>query len=251
MKRTALHRASLQGHTEVVEKLLKHGADINFKDQVSPRRDCARLSSHAKAAASVCLESVLFIGAGSTSCVFQLGSRAIHWACRGGSLEVIKALRSHGADLNVRDKVTHSYRGNGANIPQVWVVHDSVAQVWPSHGVRWRVTLQLCSTPLHVATRTGQVDIVEYLLSCDVRINCKDRVGSAPCSSLWPFNLGCFFMSRMCFMLTGRGYGPARCSASQQVQDRQAARNGRSWHQNYKPCEFCFFPFMTAKGGLN
>lgn len=53
MKRTALHRASLQGHTEVVEKLLKHGADINFKDQVRPRRDCARLSSHAKAAASV------------------------------------------------------------------------------------------------------------------------------------------------------------------------------------------------------
>lgn len=38
MKRTALHRASLEGHAEVVHKLLKHGADINFKDQVRPRR---------------------------------------------------------------------------------------------------------------------------------------------------------------------------------------------------------------------
>lgn len=47
--------------------------------------------------------------------MFQLGSRAIHWACRGGSLEVITALGSHGADLNVRDKVTHVYRGNGRN----------------------------------------------------------------------------------------------------------------------------------------
>lgn len=37
--------------------------------------------------------------------MFQLGSRAVHWACRGGSLDVIKALQSHGADLNVRDKV--------------------------------------------------------------------------------------------------------------------------------------------------
>lgn len=34
MKRTTLHRASLEGHAEVVEKLLEHGADINFKDQV-------------------------------------------------------------------------------------------------------------------------------------------------------------------------------------------------------------------------
>ncbi|KAL7383801.1 hypothetical protein ABVT39_017844 [Epinephelus coioides] len=67
LKRTALHRASLDGHTAVVQTLLEKGADINFKD--------------------------------------QLGSRAIHWACRGGSLGVVKALQSHGADLNVRDKL--------------------------------------------------------------------------------------------------------------------------------------------------
>ncbi|XP_042357944.1 ankyrin repeat domain-containing protein 2 [Plectropomus leopardus] len=67
LKRTALHRASLEGHTAVVQILLEKGADINFKD--------------------------------------QLGSRAIHWACRGGSLGVVKALKSHGADLNVRDKL--------------------------------------------------------------------------------------------------------------------------------------------------
>ncbi|XP_029306087.1 ankyrin repeat domain-containing protein 2 [Cottoperca gobio] len=67
LKRTALHRASVEGHTAVVQMLLEKGANINFKD--------------------------------------QLGSRAIHWACRGGSLGVVKALKSHGADLNVRDKL--------------------------------------------------------------------------------------------------------------------------------------------------
>uniref|UniRef100_A0A3B5AAT3 Ankyrin repeat domain 2 n=1 Tax=Stegastes partitus TaxID=144197 RepID=A0A3B5AAT3_9TELE len=66
-ERTALHRASLEGHTAVVQMLLEKGADINLKD--------------------------------------QLGSRAIHCACRGGSLGVVKALKSHGADLNVRDKL--------------------------------------------------------------------------------------------------------------------------------------------------
>lgn len=34
LKRTALHLASLEGHAEVVQKLLEHGADINFKDEV-------------------------------------------------------------------------------------------------------------------------------------------------------------------------------------------------------------------------
>uniref|UniRef100_A0A8C2ZHE1 Ankyrin repeat domain 2 (stretch responsive muscle) n=1 Tax=Cyclopterus lumpus TaxID=8103 RepID=A0A8C2ZHE1_CYCLU len=64
---TTLHRASLDGHTAVIQTLLEKGADINFED--------------------------------------QLGSRAIHWACRGGSPDVVKALKSLGADLNARDKL--------------------------------------------------------------------------------------------------------------------------------------------------
>ncbi|XP_044229377.1 ankyrin repeat domain-containing protein 2 [Thunnus albacares] len=67
LKRTALHRASMVGHTAVIQMLLENGAEINFKD--------------------------------------QLGFRAIHWACRGGNLAVVKALKSHGADLNIRDKL--------------------------------------------------------------------------------------------------------------------------------------------------
>lgn len=34
LKRTALHRASVEGHTAVVQALLEKGADINFQDQV-------------------------------------------------------------------------------------------------------------------------------------------------------------------------------------------------------------------------
>lgn len=39
--------------------------------------------------------------------------------------------------------------------------------------------LKLLSTPLHVATRTGHLDIVEHLIHCAVDINAPDRV-SAP-----------------------------------------------------------------------
>lgn len=35
---------------------------------------------------------------------------------------------------------------------------------------------QLLSTPLHVAVRTGHVEIVEHFLSLGLDINAKDRV---------------------------------------------------------------------------
>lgn len=41
-------------------------------------------------------------------------------------------------------------------------------------------SLQLNSTPLHVATRTGHTAIVEYLLSCGAKMNYRDRVGRSP-----------------------------------------------------------------------
>ncbi|CAB1338493.1 unnamed protein product, partial [Coregonus sp. 'balchen'] len=70
LRRTALHFASIEGHSTVVQKLLEKGANVNSKD--------------------------------------RLESRAVHWACRGGSLAVIKVLQKHGADLNIRDKLMAS-----------------------------------------------------------------------------------------------------------------------------------------------
>uniref|UniRef100_A0A672QPY7 Ankyrin repeat domain 2 n=1 Tax=Sinocyclocheilus grahami TaxID=75366 RepID=A0A672QPY7_SINGR len=99
--KTALHRAALENHAKIVEELLDKGADINFKD----RLDC----------------------------------RAVHWACRGGSLSALKILQDRGADINVRDK--------------------------------------LLSSPLHVATRTGHSDVVQHLLASGININAKDWEG--------------------------------------------------------------------------
>ncbi|GAB0192135.1 ankyrin repeat domain-containing protein 2 [Grus japonensis] len=65
--RTALHRSSLEGHTDILQKLLDSGATVDFRD----RLDCT----------------------------------AMHWACRGGHLDAVKLLQDHGADLNLKDKL--------------------------------------------------------------------------------------------------------------------------------------------------
>lgn len=49
---------------------------------------------------------------------------------------------------------------------------------------------QLLSTPLHVATRTGHLDIVEHLIHCGVDINSPDRVSATSRCLLSPCPLG-------------------------------------------------------------
>ncbi|KAK2113520.1 Ankyrin repeat domain-containing protein 1 [Saguinus oedipus] len=66
-KRTALHRACLEGHLAIVEKLMEAGAQIEFHD--------------------------------------MLESTAIHWASRGGNLDVFKLLLNKGAKISARDKL--------------------------------------------------------------------------------------------------------------------------------------------------
>uniref|UniRef100_A0A3Q1GNI1 Ankyrin repeat domain 2 (stretch responsive muscle) n=1 Tax=Acanthochromis polyacanthus TaxID=80966 RepID=A0A3Q1GNI1_9TELE len=122
--------ASSQGKVKVIEMYLADGGNPNAQDELKRTAlHRASLEGHT---------SALLIGWSSPT-VFQLGSRAIHCACRGGSLEVVKALTNKEADLNVRDKLN--------------------------------------STPLHVATRTGHTAIVEYLLSSGAKINSRDREG--------------------------------------------------------------------------
>uniref|UniRef100_A0A3P8SJ67 Uncharacterized protein n=1 Tax=Amphiprion percula TaxID=161767 RepID=A0A3P8SJ67_AMPPE len=66
-ERTGLHRASSQGHAEVVFKLLEAGADVHRRD--------------------------------------KLWSTCLHSACRGGHLSVLKLLLDHGGDITATDKL--------------------------------------------------------------------------------------------------------------------------------------------------
>ncbi|PNJ89417.1 ANKRD1 isoform 2 [Pongo abelii] len=72
----------------------------------------------------------------------ELESTAIHWASRGGNLDVLKLLLNKGAKISARDK--------------------------------------LLSTALHVAVRTGHYECAEHLIACEADLNAKDREGDTP-----------------------------------------------------------------------
>lgn len=56
----------------------------------------------------------------------------------------------------------------------------------PSTSSSCFLPTQLLSTPLHVAVRTGHVEIVEYFLSLGLDINVKDRVSGFPLAQAHP-----------------------------------------------------------------
>ncbi|XP_020839930.1 LOW QUALITY PROTEIN: ankyrin repeat domain-containing protein 23 [Phascolarctos cinereus] len=65
--RTALHWASLKGHSQIVNKLWKAGATVDGRD--------------------------------------MLDRTPLFWACRGGHLEILKQLLNQGAEVNAQDKI--------------------------------------------------------------------------------------------------------------------------------------------------
>ncbi|XP_027707940.1 ankyrin repeat domain-containing protein 23 isoform X2 [Vombatus ursinus] len=65
--RTALHWASLKGHSQIVNKLLEAGATADARE--------------------------------------MLDRTPLFWACRGGHLEILKQLLNQGANVNARDKI--------------------------------------------------------------------------------------------------------------------------------------------------
>ncbi|XP_078523093.1 uncharacterized protein LOC144792096 isoform X2 [Lissotriton helveticus] len=67
---TALHRACVRGHLDLVERLLEAGATLEPRD--------------------------------------MLGATPVFWACRGGHLDILKKLLSRGAKITRRDKLWSS-----------------------------------------------------------------------------------------------------------------------------------------------
>ncbi len=139
----------------------------------------------------------------------------MHWACRGGSLPALELLLNKGAKFNSRDKVHRKILQTYCHQMDLWTViitftnHSRafLTKVFVANNDEaifilvlkvfnvplaalyllctlsttfltktLVVYLQLCSTPLHVAVRTGHHECAEHLIHCGADVNAKDRV---------------------------------------------------------------------------
>ncbi len=179
-RKTALHGASKNGHTESVKALLEKGADVKAE------------SNYYKCAFS-CL--LYWMGEGCTcrqgralfgwwlSVSVPRRRTALHDASSNGHTESVKALLAKGADVNAEDNAKCAF--------SLWPVLNGRRQHAPATAVRpCRLVVSVSAacrhTALHGASSNGHTESVKALLAKGADVNAEDNYKCAfACLLCW------------------------------------------------------------------
>jgi ankyrin repeat protein len=165
---TPLHWAALEGHNDLVELLLAHGADVNAKDN----GNYTALHEAALAGHNDLVELLLAHGA-DVNTKDKDGFTALHDAAWHGYKDVVELLLAHGADVNAKDN-----NGYTALSSAVYKCYKDVVELLLAHGADVNAKNNTTrSTALHDAAWHGYKDVVELLLAHGADINAKDNIG--------------------------------------------------------------------------
>ena len=137
----ALIYASKNGHLDVVEYLVDHGANLNVEDDNSLQ--WASSKGHLKV-----VEYLVDHGAN----VNAQDDYALILASKNGHLDVVEYLVDHGANVNARDDYALRWASNNGHldIVEYLVNHGANIHAYDDQALRW-------------ASKYGHVDVVNFL----------------------------------------------------------------------------------------
>lgn len=168
--RTVLHAAAQAGRVEVVQLLIKKGANVNARTS----KGCTPLHlaagyGHAPAAAAL-----LECGA-SLDATDDQGWTPLHHAARGGRTALIRLLLDAGASINAlsTDLETPLHCACVSRI--CWAVEELLARgaAVDKQDIKGR-------TPVHISASDGFLNIVQLLLDAKAPVDARDADGRTP-----------------------------------------------------------------------
>jgi len=171
---TPLYLASVEGHTEIVEFLLDHNADIELGNDLNERP----LEKAAKFGHYDIVKALLVHGA-TVNCKNKYGQIPLHWAAVWSNKEMVGLLLSYGADIFAKDKYNET--------PLHWAAsgdNKQVVDVLLSHGADIFAKNSSNQTPREVALKHGfeKLVVCQYcicgyngfsLILASVVVNCQ------------------------------------------------------------------------------
>ena len=167
---TALHDAAKWNASATVEVLLRHGADVQAKNDLgeTPLHDAARWNAFE--AAEVLLRSGAAVDAKSED-----GDTALHYAARWNASATAEVLLRSGAAVDAKEK----YGETPLHKAAVWDAFEA-AEVLLKHGAEVHAKDSSDLMPLHYAAKWNASATAEVLLRHGADVQAKDSSGSTP-----------------------------------------------------------------------
>ena len=173
---TPMYIAAANGHTELVEVLLDHGADVNIPD------NSGMLPMHAASEGGHAGAVKILLAAGATTDVHNdYGETPFHAAAEGGHSEIITMLLDHGGlDIEHVTSEPHEYPGSTALMLAAQEGHVEAIKLLLGRGADVNKTDHGGCTPMYAAAAGGHVEVLKLLLDCGVDVNKADNDGQTP-----------------------------------------------------------------------
>ncbi|KAM7368427.1 hypothetical protein PAMP_014649 [Pampus punctatissimus] len=172
---TPLMLAAEQGSLEIIQELIRRGANVNLDDV-----DCwSALISAAKEGHVEVVKELLENSAYIEHRDMQYSVYPIIWAAGRGHADIVKLLLQNGAKVNCSDKVNllHEQNSMTALIVAVKGGYTDVVKELLKRNPNVNMTDKDGNTALMIAAKEGYTEIVQDLLDAGTYVNIPDRSG--------------------------------------------------------------------------
>jgi ankyrin repeat protein len=168
---TALHWATHWDDVDMVDRLIRSGADVNAVNELGvPPLSLACTNRN-----RVLVDKLIAAGA-NANLALSSGETALMTAARAGSVEVVEALLSHHADVNGAERI----KGQTALMWAAAEGHVEVVASLINHGADVHARSALGSTPLLFAARAGDLPTARALVAAGADVNDAEPVLPLP-----------------------------------------------------------------------
>jgi len=187
VKFTPLYVSIYKEHRDMALLLLEAGADLNAKSQDR---------THGVAVMWTPLHETIYRGhrdmalllleAGAdmeTRCNLDMTALYIASFCVCGSVDIVRQLIIHGADLNAQCKGWGLYSDGVKWSPLYMASYNGtppIVRVLLEHGANPNAPDDFGDTALHIASKRGGITVVELLLKYGANVDVRDELGRTP-----------------------------------------------------------------------